>query len=97
MLKCEKCGGIIEDNKIFYDIHDKFYCDCCVEDNKGIFVVKDTQISVDTTHKFFIKNQARKFKSFDECIRNLEKEKQKKLPKEKLSFGKRKLKKRKNF
>ena len=72
MLKCEKCGGIIEDNKIFYDIHDKFYCDCCVEDNKGIFVVKDTQISVDTTHKFFIKNQARKFKSFDECIRNLE-------------------------
>ena len=37
MLKCEKCGGIIENNKIFYDIHDKFYCDCCVEDNKGIF------------------------------------------------------------
>ncbi len=72
MLKCEKCGGIIENNKIFYDIHDKFYCDCCVEDNKGIFVVKDTSISVDTTHKFFIKNQARKFKSFDECIRNLE-------------------------
>lgn len=39
---------------------------------KGNFVVKDTAISVDTTHKFFIKNQARKFKSFDECIRNLE-------------------------
>lgn len=72
MLKCEKCGGIIEDNKIFYDIHDKFYCDCCVEDNKGIFVVKDTSISVDTTHKFFIKNQARKFKSFDEATRKIE-------------------------
>lgn len=72
MLKCEKCGGIIEKDKIFYDIHDKFYCDCCVEDNDGIFVVKDTNISINTTHKFFIKNQARKFKSFDECIRNLE-------------------------
>ena len=72
MLKCEHCGGIIENGRNFYEIHDKFYCDCCVTDNKGIFEVKDTSISVDTTHKFFIKSQARKFKSFDECIRNLE-------------------------
>ena len=72
MLKCEKCGGIIEEGKTFYDIYDKFYCECCVEDNNGIFEVKGTSISVDTTHKFFVKKQARKFKTFDECIRNLE-------------------------
>lgn len=72
MLFCEHCKGIINDNENFYEIHDKFYCKNCVTDDKGIYVVKDTPISVDTTHKFFIKNQARKFKSFNEATRKIE-------------------------
>ena len=72
MLFCEHCTGIINDNENFYEIHDKFYCKNCVTDDKGIYVVKDTPISVDTTHKFFIKNQARKFKSFNEATRKIE-------------------------
>lgn len=72
MLFCEHCKGMISNNEEFYEIHDKFYCKNCITDDKGIFEVKDTNISVNTNHKFFIKSQARKFKTFDEATRKIE-------------------------
>ena len=72
MLFCEHCKGIINDNENFYEIHNKFYCKECVTDDNGIYEVKGTNISVNTRHKFFITNQARKLKSFSEAIRKIE-------------------------
>ena len=72
MLFCEHCKGIINDNEDFYEIHNKFYCKECVVDDNGVYEVKDTNISVNTKHKFFITNQARKLKNFSEAIRKIE-------------------------
>jgi hypothetical protein len=72
LLFCEHCKGIINDNEDFYEIHNKFYCKECVVDDNGVYEVKDTNISVNTKHKFFIKNQARKHRDFGEATRRIE-------------------------